>query len=95
MIFLVPALADSISTTLQYMGLNFISVSTFMMLKGSSIVSTAIFSRILIKMKLQRWHLVGCGLAIVGVMIVGASSIVGNQENSEKKDSNDVSLEIN
>jgi drug/metabolite transporter (DMT)-like permease len=63
---------------LQYMGLAFISGSTYMMFKGASIVTTAIFSRILVKMVIQKRHLAGCGLAILGLTIVGASGFLGN-----------------
>jgi drug/metabolite transporter (DMT)-like permease len=66
------------SSMLQYMGLAFISGSTYMMFKGASIVTTAIFSRILVKMVIQKRHLAGCGLAILGLTIVGASGFLGN-----------------
>jgi drug/metabolite transporter (DMT)-like permease len=48
------------------------------MFKGASIVTTAIFSRILVKMVIQKRHLAGCGLAILGLTIVGASGLIGN-----------------
>ena len=47
-----------------------------MMFKGASIVTTAIFSRILIKMVIEKRHLAGCGLAIIGIIIVGSSSFL-------------------
>jgi drug/metabolite transporter (DMT)-like permease len=55
------------------MGLAFISGSTYMMFKGASIVTTALFSKLLINMKLQRRHFVGCGMAVLGIVIVGSS----------------------
>jgi drug/metabolite transporter (DMT)-like permease len=75
-IFIIPALADSCSSILQYMGLSFISGSTYMMFKGASIVTTAIFSKILIKMVLEKRHFVGCGMAILGITIVGSSGFL-------------------
>jgi hypothetical protein len=48
--FLVPALADTISSGLQYMGMSFLSGSTYVMFKGASIVTTAIFSKVLFGM---------------------------------------------
>lgn len=72
-IFFLPALADACSTTLQYMALNFISGSSFLMFKGSSIVTIVIFSKILFDMKVELRHWVGCGCAILGLIIVGAS----------------------
>lgn len=49
------------------MGLTLISGSTYMMFKGASIVTTALFSKVLINMKLEKRHFVGCGLAILGI----------------------------
>ena len=47
-----------------------------MMFKGASIVTTAIFSKILIKMVLEKRHFVGCGMAILGIVIVGTSGFL-------------------
>lgn len=74
-VFIVPALSDAMSSMLQYMGLAIISGSTYMMFKGASIVTTAIFSRILVRMVIEKRHLAGCGLAILGLTIVGASGL--------------------
>ncbi len=82
-IFIIPAMADSCSSMLQYMGLSFISGSTYMMFKGASIVTTAIFSKILINMNLQKRHFVGCGMAIMGIVIVGSSSFIESNSNGD------------
>lgn len=47
-----------------------------MMFKGASIVTTAIFSRILVKMVIEKRHIAGCGLAILGLMVVGSSGFL-------------------
>jgi drug/metabolite transporter (DMT)-like permease len=64
------------------MGLNFISGSTYLMFKGASIVTTAIFSKVLFGMVIEKRHLAGCGAAIVGLVIVGASGFI-NASSSE------------
>lgn len=74
--FFVPAFSDACSSMLQYMGLNFISGSTYLMFKGASIVTTAIFSKILFGMVIQKRHFVGCGAAILGLIIVGTSGFL-------------------
>jgi len=56
------------------MGLSLVDSSIWMMFKGSSIVSTAIFSKILINIVLLKRHYVGCGLAILGVIVLGSSA---------------------
>lgn len=69
-------MSDACSSVLQYMGLNFISGSTYLMFKGASIVTTAIFSKILFGMVIERRHWIGCGSAIVGLIVVGSSGFL-------------------
>lgn len=45
-----------------------------MMFKGASIVWTAIFSKLLLKMVLEKKHIMGCSLAVIGVIVVGLSN---------------------
>jgi drug/metabolite transporter (DMT)-like permease len=68
---------------LQYMGLSIISGSTYMMFKGASIVTTAIFSKILFNMIIEKRHLAGCGLAIFGIIIVGSSGFLESDASGE------------
>lgn len=79
--FLIPAMSDTCSSVLQYMGLNFISGSTYLMFKGASIVTTALFSKLLFGMVIQKRHIVGCGSAVAGLIVVGASGFI-NQSGS-------------
>jgi hypothetical protein len=51
-IFIIPAIADVFTSVLQMIGLNFITGSTFLMFKGSAIITTMLFSKILLKKKL-------------------------------------------
>ena len=60
---------------LQTAALAFIPSSTFMMLKGSSIITTLIFSKSLIGLPVQSRHLVGCGLSLMGLMLVGMAEV--------------------
>jgi len=61
---------------MQYMALNFISGSTYRILVGASIVTTLFFSKILLKITIEKRHLVGCGLGVIGLLIVGASGFI-------------------
>lgn len=56
-----------------------------MMFKGASIVTTAIFSRILVKMVIEKRHIAGCGLAILGLMVVGSSGFLSTDDKGESK----------
>ena len=63
------------SCILQTSALAFISSSTYMMLKGASIITTLYFSRRLISMQVQSRHLAGCGLSIMGLILVGIAEV--------------------
>ena len=75
-IFLIPGLCDASLSVMQYMALNFISGSTYRILIGASIVTTLLFSRILLKIKIEKRHIVGCGLGVIGLVIVGCSGLL-------------------
>ena len=72
----IPALSDFITSTLQYVALNFISGSVYQMMRGVSIVTTLIFSIIFLKAKVMKNQIMGAGLVLIGVMIVGLSNMV-------------------
>ena len=85
LIFLVPALSDAISSMLQYIGLTLITGSTYMMFKGTTIVTTAVFSKILVRMVIEKRHIAGCSLAIMGLVVVGASGLLEKSSDGETK----------
>jgi drug/metabolite transporter (DMT)-like permease len=72
----IPAISDLITSTLQIVALNFVSGSIYQMMRGGSIVTTFLFSTIFLKMKAQRNQIAGSALALIGILIVGASSLL-------------------
>jgi drug/metabolite transporter (DMT)-like permease len=72
----IPAISDLITSTLQYVALNFIPGSVYQMMRGGSIVSTFIFSIIFLQMKAKRNQIFGSCLALLGVFIVGLSNMI-------------------
>ncbi len=72
----IPAVSDLVTSTLQYVALNFVAGSVYQMMRGGAIVTTFIFSLIFLKMKAQRNQISGSILALIGVIIVGASSLL-------------------
>lgn len=46
------------------------------MFQGASIITTAIFAKLLFNMSIQKRHLTGCGLAFLGLLIVGGSGFI-------------------
>jgi drug/metabolite transporter (DMT)-like permease len=72
----IPASADLMTSTLQYIALNYISPSIYQMLRGGVIIVTAIFSMLFLKKKPTRAEIFGCCLAVFGIMIVGLSAVL-------------------
>lgn len=46
------------------------------MFQGASIVTTAVFSKLLFGMIIEKRHITGCGLAFIGLIIVGSSGFI-------------------
>jgi drug/metabolite transporter (DMT)-like permease len=69
-------MSDLVTSTLQYVALNFVAGSVYQMMRGGAIVTTFIFSIIFLKMKAQRNQIAGSILALIGVFIVGTSSLI-------------------
>jgi drug/metabolite transporter (DMT)-like permease len=70
----IPAICDFFTSTLHYIALNFISGSIYQMLRGGTIITTCIFSVLVLKIKIQKSQYLGSGLALIGVVIVGVSN---------------------
>jgi drug/metabolite transporter (DMT)-like permease len=83
---LVPASCDFLASAMAYIALNFIPGSVYQMLKGGGLITTAIFSYMLMKKKIKRNHICGCVLALVGILIVGASNLIFNSSSSSSTD---------
>lgn len=75
-IFALPALCDSLGTSLMYLGLTMTYASVFQMLRGSVVVFTGILSVVVLQRRLQAHHWLGMALVCVGTLIVGCSSMI-------------------
>jgi drug/metabolite transporter (DMT)-like permease len=85
-ILAIPAISDLITSTLQYVALNFVTGSVYQMMRGGTIVSTFLFSIVFLKMKAQKNQIAGSALALVGVFIVGASSLIFTKSSGSGSD---------
>ena len=79
----IPALSDLITSTLQYVALNFISGSVYNMMKGGTVVTTFLMSTIFLKSKVVRNQVVGSLMALIGVFLVGLSNMIFSDSSSE------------
>lgn len=78
----IPALCDFITSTLQYIALNFIPGSVYQMMRGGTIVTTFLFSIVFLKSKVQKHQILGSALALFGVLIVGTSNMIFSDSSS-------------
>jgi drug/metabolite transporter (DMT)-like permease len=85
LICVFPAMCDIGGTTLSGIGLLFTTASVFQMLRGSIIIFTAVLSVIFLGRKLWGYHYIGLFLTVIGVTIVGLSSIIGADNGSTKE----------
>lgn len=79
----VPAFFDLLSSTMQFMALNFIPASAYQMMRGGVIITTFLFSVVLAKQKVIREQLIGTGSALVGILIVGGVNTIYSTNSDE------------
>lgn len=76
-LFWLPSTFDIIGTTLMNIGLLFLPVSVYQMLRGCLVLWVAAFSIIFLKRKLVLYQWTALAIVVAGVAIVGYSSING------------------
>lgn len=79
---LIPACLDCAGTSLMYVGLTMTYPSVFQMLRGSVVIFTGIMSVVFLKRKLFAFHMVGMLLVLIGLLLVGASSVLDSSTSS-------------
>jgi len=82
----VPALCDMIASFTMGVGLLWISGSVWQMLRGSIIIFTAFFKVTYRKKRLHFFEYIGILIVIVGIVIVGASTIMQPEEMFDSSD---------
>jgi len=81
-IFLLPACCDMTATSLMYIGLSWTYASIFQMLRGSVMIFTGIFSVVFLKRKLGKHQWLGMVVVLIGLTLVGVSSIMGPSDSN-------------
>lgn len=72
----VPAVFDLAATALCMMGLQYLDVSIYQMLRGSAIIFVALMKQHVLKERLHSFHWVGVGWNVVSVVLVGATALL-------------------
>jgi drug/metabolite transporter (DMT)-like permease len=83
----IPAACDCLASTLQYIALNFIPGSVYQMMRGGTIVVTFLLSIVFLKVKVQKYQIVGSCLAFIGVFVVGLSNLIYSSSSSSSSSS--------
>jgi drug/metabolite transporter (DMT)-like permease len=78
----VSAICDVLASTMQCIALNFIAGSAYQMMRGGTIATTFLFTVLYLKQKARRNQLIGSGLAVIGVLIVGAANLAFSASSS-------------
>lgn len=78
----IPASFDLIATVLMSIGLLYVTVSIYQMMRGAELIFAAIFSVLFLGKKLYKLHYVGIGLALVGITMVGVASVMAPEQNN-------------
>jgi drug/metabolite transporter (DMT)-like permease len=68
---LIPVAMDMIVCPCELIALNYLSGSVFSITSSIVIVSTAIFTKILLRTTFKNTQIVGCIFAIAGVLLTG------------------------
>jgi len=72
----IPAIFDLAATALCMMGLQYLDVSIYQMLRGSGIIFVALMKQHVLKEHLHKFHWVGVFWNVISVVIVGATALL-------------------
>ncbi|GAA6005037.1 uncharacterized protein JCM10292_002605 [Rhodotorula paludigena] len=85
-LFWMPAMCDILGTTCMNIGLFFVPVSIYQMLRGALVLWVGVFSVVFLKRSLTRAQWVALAVCMFGVAIVGSSSLIGHRSTPEEAD---------
>ncbi|XP_073242881.1 solute carrier family 35 member F6-like [Porites lutea] len=84
-IFAFPTVCDLFGTTLGGIGLLYVNASVWQMLRGSIIIFTGVLSKIFLKRKLWPIHWIGMFVTMIGLVLVGLSSVLRDNHRGATK----------
>lgn len=75
----IPTFFDLLATVLMNVGLLWVTASVYQMMRGAEMLFAAFFAVTFLKRKLNRHHMIGLLCCLVGVMMVGTSSLLSGE----------------
>ena len=82
LIFAITAGCDLLGNVASILGLTYLSSSLFQMMKGFLLFFICLFSKILLNNPIYRHHILGVCSLIIGLILVGISSIINSDKDS-------------
>ena len=83
LIFAITASCDLFATTINTFGLTYLATSMFQMMRGLELFFVCLWSKIFLKNPIYRHAVLGIGSLIFGLSLVGANSIIHDDENKD------------
>ena len=74
----IPTVFDLIATVLMNIGLLSVTASVYQMLRGAEMLFAALFAVTFLKRSLNKYHHAGIGCCILGIALVGASTVLSS-----------------
>ncbi|KAL0140620.1 integral membrane protein [Mucor lusitanicus] len=84
LLFWIPTLCDLTATTVMNVGLILTSASVYQMLRGAVVIFTGVFSYLFLNRRLRLYEWVSLVMVVVGVGIVGLSSVLFPQKKPDE-----------
>jgi len=89
---IIPALFDCIATVLCMIGLLYLDVSIYQLLRGSGIIFVALLRQYALQQELYRFQWVGVAWNVASVFLVGATAMLDSSSESNKESSLELAL---
>ncbi|KAI7844374.1 hypothetical protein COHA_002172 [Chlorella ohadii] len=75
----IPTAFDLIATVLMNVGLLSVTASVYQMMRGAEMLFAALFAVIFLRRSLNRWHYGGIACCVLGITLVGVSSMLSGE----------------
>lgn len=89
-----PAMCDLLATALMYIGFVYVAASIFQLMRGSMVLFSAIFCRVFLNKKIQRFHMLGIFVIMIGLVAVGYACVMHDDSGGKKHTSGEQLLGI-
>jgi len=81
---IIPTFFDLVATVLMNVGLLSVTASVYQMLRGAEMLFAALFAVVFLKRHLNKYHHMGIACCILGITMVGCSTILSAKQDADK-----------